>query len=613
MKLFSFQIKNYRSITDTGVVELSKVDNITVLAGQNESGKSSILTALRDFEDGEFDIDSVPFSTGSDPIQSVSCTYRIENSNNFQQLLNKSLIEENKVVVETDQSIVDFKKIDKITRFTLTRTREGSNYNLTLDETTFNIIQSSILDKPITPSEVEEKKVVAEDENTPPESPKKYLEFDTNEQLAEIIFSITPQIVFFDDFCDLLPDKILVSDLRDKKTDVKGYKAVSNLGKILKADFTTKDKEEDAVRKTKEEQENTSLSVDFQNDWGQRIHGENEVLVEYDYQKRAGDGAEGSYINFYVQTKKGQRLPPKQRSKGLIWFLSLWMELKALDSGSTDLILLLDEPDQHLHVKAQDDILKLINKLTNGEGSNNDQIVYATHSPYLIETDHLSRVKLVINDEKDGTTIEDVVTSKIDTEYKIDALQPISDAIGLSVSGFSIFGKKNVLLEGISDFYYFTAMKKVLNRAGDYSFIPGVGVRKINNLISICLGYGLEWLSIIDDDPKNGGKDSKTKFKEIADYLFDGDKTKTSEKVLILKDVVGIENMFTIKDFELIDSNLGNQSDMCKVVGKKRKVLFSKLFLEKVVSGEITKTKLSNSTIKKFETAFDFIQEGFAL
>jgi len=57
MRLINFQIKNYRSIIDSGVVKLSELDNVSVFAGQNESGKSSILKALYDFERGELEAD----------------------------------------------------------------------------------------------------------------------------------------------------------------------------------------------------------------------------------------------------------------------------------------------------------------------------------------------------------------------------------------------------------------------------------------------------------------------------------------------------------------------------------------------------------------------------
>ena len=452
-----------------------------------------------------------------------------------------------------------------------------------------------------------------EEVSTPPTA-NKYLDIDDdkNSNIAESFFGITPKLVFFDDFCDLLPDKIFVSNLKEEKVDIEGYQAVKNLEKIINVDFVAKDTEEDAVRKTKAENENESISIDFQKDWGQRIHEENEVLVEYDFQKRTGVGDDGSYINFYVQTKKGQRLPPKKRSKGLIWFLSLWLELKALDTTNSDLVLLLDEPDQHLHVKAQEDILKLINKLASKGESDGDQIIYATHSPYLIETEHLNRIKLVINDEKKGTIVEDVVTSKINTKYKRDALQPISNAIGLSVSDFSILSKKNVLLEGVSDFYYFVSMKKLLSRDGDYKFVPGIGVRQINNLTSLCIGYGLEWLVIIDDDSTQEGKDSKKKFDEIKDYVFDGDDSKAKEKVFILQSIVGIENMFTHEDLKLVDVRVGKNNDKTKAVGQKRKILFSRLFFEKVNNGDITIDKLSKTAKDNFCKAFDFIDRNFA-
>ena len=87
MRLLNFRIKNYKSIADSKDVSLSELDNITILAGQNESGKSSILRALKDFERGEFDKDSVPFSLENETQQSVSCTYRIEDQDNLIELL----------------------------------------------------------------------------------------------------------------------------------------------------------------------------------------------------------------------------------------------------------------------------------------------------------------------------------------------------------------------------------------------------------------------------------------------------------------------------------------------------------------------------------------------
>lgn len=45
MRLFSFRVVNFKSIIDSGDCKLSDLDNILILAGQNESGKSSVLEA----------------------------------------------------------------------------------------------------------------------------------------------------------------------------------------------------------------------------------------------------------------------------------------------------------------------------------------------------------------------------------------------------------------------------------------------------------------------------------------------------------------------------------------------------------------------------------------
>lgn len=609
MKLKKFRIQNYCSITDSGVIELSENDNVSVFAGQNESGKSSLLRALYDFERGEFEPDSMPFSTGQKPIQSVSCTYRVEQSDDIAEILSDLAIDNYEPKVEGGQKVFDENKLKKIREFTITKTSENGEVKTTVDDNSFKIFQAAILDKPKGVKEGEEAKT-----NEDGEIKEKYIDItdEQNSDVADLFWQAGPKIVFFDDFCDLLPNKIFVSALKEKKKDTEGYRAVRNLEQILKTDFVKKDAEADSVRRTKEDEENEVLSIDFQKDWGQRIHGENKVIVKYDFQKRVGEGENGSYVNFYVETKKGQPLPPKQRSKGLIWFLSLWLELKAQDIEHNDLVLLLDEPDQHLHVKAQKDILKLINKLASEDKSKKgDQIFYATHSPYLIEVDYLNRIKLVLNTENEGTKIEDIVTSKIDTEYKKDALQPIADAIGLSVSEFSPLNNKNVILEGISDYYYFSGMKKILSKTGNYAFVPGIGVRQINNLISMSIGYGLSWIAIIDDDPEKGGKDSKKKFDEIKDFVFDGDESKTKEKVHILAGIVGIENMFTHNDLKLIDSSVKQDSDKANTVGRRRKVLFSKLFFEKVNKGEITESKISKKAKDNFTKAFDFIEKNF--
>lgn len=278
MRLTNFQIKNYCSIIDSGVVDLSEYDNVLVLAGQNESGKSSVLKALRDFGRGKFDPDSMPFTTGDKPIQTVSCTYKVEEDDNiadsFLHAL-KDLKKRNFKEVAEEREIFDENKIKRIQKFTLTMSNENNTVTWSIDAPSSRVIlQSSILEKTKSKQETGQENVSEE-----PEEKEKCIEINDEEE-AKLFLRATPKIVFFDDFCTLLPDKIHISDLKQKKTNLVGYKAVKNLEQILETDFVEKDEEEDSVRSAKQEKENDSLSIDFQEGWKQEIHGESAVPAD---------------------------------------------------------------------------------------------------------------------------------------------------------------------------------------------------------------------------------------------------------------------------------------------------------------------------------------------
>ena len=87
MKLKSFRIYNYKSIVDSGECRLLENDNITVLAGQNESGKSSILQALRDYSNNEI---SDEVKRLDSDLPSISCTYIIDKDE-MEQVINNLL------------------------------------------------------------------------------------------------------------------------------------------------------------------------------------------------------------------------------------------------------------------------------------------------------------------------------------------------------------------------------------------------------------------------------------------------------------------------------------------------------------------------------------------
>jgi predicted ATP-dependent endonuclease of OLD family len=585
MKLKSFRITNYKSIVDSGECRLSDNDNITVLAGQNESGKSSILQALRDYEKGEINADSLR-DDGSMP--SISCTYNVDKD-----FVDDKLFEDIEVTDSIRKLIIELKEL-KIIKSLDT---EGS-LTISLDEELKAQI-TKLLEK-------DNEEIDKRNENAKSTEPGKEEEhhWDLKETLDEIVnelVSYTPNIIFFDDFCDLLPDQILISDIKLKNKDAKGLQAVKNVETILGADFTRLDDLSDGRRETTQTTYHEAITADFNEKWKQRIAEGNGAKVHVKhYRNTTGT----SYLKFYIETKKGEFLSVEKRSQGFKWFLSFYLQLKAEDKRTDHLIILFDEPGMYLHSKAQLDMIKVFEEL-----SSKNQIIYSTHSPYLIDTAKLHRLRLVLNTKETGTTIEKITSNKINNQK--DALKPIIDALGLEVaSPFSVAKKNNVILEGISDFHYMQSMKLLLSKNIEVGLLPSMGSSNSHLLMEICMGWGLNWIIVFDD--KGAVKD----YNKIKKQFFNDSEEETQKRIFRLKDCDGIEDMFTVGDMKLVDTQAQFSADKknSEVVSQHGgKELYARLFYEKALKGDITKEKISVTAIKNFEKIFSFIDTAFEI
>ena len=604
MKITKIRIKNFRSIKDSGDIEF--VDNLFVLAGQNESGKSSILEAMEAYENENFNRDNVNFEEfqNDNNAQEICCTYTIDNIDSFVSGLESEIRDQFKVDAE---DFLDTKKIaNKLKYFTITKEfdHESNSLSINTDTSVIDILKSSIKQR--------ERSVVSNvDGEQRQESVQESIIDLENEDniktISKILFDLTPSILLFNDFSDLLPDKILISDLEAKNQKAQGYKAVKNLEKLLKKNFVDIAKLGILQKTSATNQEADQISITFQKDWKQKVYGNNEVKIKFQIEVDSTNNNQQT-VFFYIETKDGVFLEPRKRSKGMIWFLSSWLELKAKEN-SNKLVILYDEPGLYLHIKAQKDMLNVFKRLTCNNGH---QVIYSTHLSSLIDTDNLSNIGLVLNTKDSGTSVEGLTTSKINTHNKRDALQPVAEAMGLEpLKDFSILNNKNILLEGLSDFWYFMGMKEILNINEDYKFVPGIGIKanKIYPLISFCIGYGLGWLLIMDD-----GNNSKETRKEISNNIFGEQESEISEKVKIIEGVNGIENMFTCNDLKLINDNINcssKESDMSKIVGSGRKIIFAKTFFQKVKNKEILEKNLDRTTIKKWKDIFEWIGEKY--
>lgn len=577
MKLKSFRVRNYKSIVDSGECRLSDHDNITVLAGQNESGKSSILQALRDYENGVINPEAI---RDDESVTAIECTFDVPK-NTFAE---KTILQDIELPNEVRAIFANLSEIKIIKSL-------GANNNV------FVSLGNDLVERM---KEVLKKCNEEIEANNLQIKPGELVttwdvEKTVEEVVSEIVFS-TPIIIFFDDFCDLLPDRILLSDIKIGNKDAKGFQAVKNIETILGTDFSKLDDLSDGRRETTQTRFHESITADFNERWKQRIAEGNGAKVHVKYYR---DGGGISYLKFYIETKKGEFLSVEKRSQGFKWFLSFYLQLKAEDKTSERLVILFDEPGLHLHSKAQLDMIKVFEEL-----SGKNQIIYSTHSPYLIDTSKLHRLRLVVNTKDFGTTIEKITSNKIGNQK--DALKPIIDALGLEIaSPFSMARKNNVILEGISDFHYFQAFKKLLGKQYEIGLLPSMGSSNCHLLMELCIGWGLNWLIIFDD--KGAARD----YSKIKKAFFNDSDDHAQARIYRLKGCDGVEDMFTKPDLQLVNPraefpNTKKNSDIIQEHGGKE--LYARLFYEKVEAGEIALKHINEETVTKFKLVFDFIE-----
>ena len=581
MKLKAFRVFRYRSIIDSGDCYLSPNDGITILAGQNESGKSSLLEALKHYEDATPCPEAYRDEDISANFPWVRCVYEIEQGDDiYSEILNAK---------ENKPELKQLLESEIISGFIKGLTEIAIDRIISYDTSKY---QKPALSRYASYGDFV-KKAIAENEIS-----KTVKETDVRFAIGYAVFMIAPKIILFDDFFDLLPDKFYIDDLR-KSPKPKGLQAVHNVEAILETDFSNLAKLVDyrAIKQQREYEK--TLTADFNERWRQRVGDETGATISVTYQQ--GGKEEGPYLRFFIQTREGEYLAPEKRSQGFKWFLSFYLHLTAENKSGSSSVLLFDEPGLHLHSKAQYDMLQVFEEL-----SKNNKIIYATHSPYLIDADKLHRVRLVFNTSDKGTTVEKI-TTKLSGNQK-DAMKPIIDAMGMSVAhDFSAAKQKNIIVEGISDYYYFTASKKLMNIDKDFYFMPAMGASNAHLLMELCIGWGLTWLMIFDDS-----KDTAKDIKKIKTQFFSDDNI-IDNKIHVITGCDGIEDIFEVEDIKLaapeFTRTLGPISKDLKSSGGKE--LIGRFFLDKVESGEITWDKLSLKAQNHLKEIFSFIEKGF--
>src|SRR3989344_853088 len=515
MRFISFRIKNFKSIIDTGECHLSSSDNILVLAGQNEAGKSAVIEALDFFYNGPSkNFERLHRRREEHP--EVICKFQLDD-NEIEELLKEFQVNELARHIRKNP-IVSFVRGD---------VKEDS-----FDEIIFSQEMIAELSK-FFPEK-------AENDTEPTDSPSDpeakspdsgNVQSKTLDDLDQYFTKHLRESVSFESFDSLLPGVVTISDMSN-------FSAVLDFQKVFNVNFSEVIKKDIRAVGREELRINNEASDNLNTYWTQRLDEGGKYNFRIKIIPR--QPPETSEIEFKIDRSDGDPLFMEQKSKGFRWFSAFNLRLRALGVDKQtikNLVILIDEPGQGLHEKAQRDVKEVVEELAAGGA----QIIYSTHYPNLIGTEgqEFARIRLVSNTVDVGTKVETVAQFASRAEGATDALSPLITAMGIhSVQSLLSTNRLNVVVEGISDHYYFSVFKKLLKKDDRIYFLPACGVSNIPNLVSVLIGWGCNYKAIFDDDPGSGRK----AYNLLKNEFYEKDDNVAHEHVLKIKDCNGIED-----------------------------------------------------------------------
>lgn len=602
MKIEKFCIKNYKSIINSGDCYLT--DNITILAWKNESGKSSILQALEDFDsDKNIRNEAIPISdTKLKP--EIEITFIVPKDEITEIFKDWNITEQNELKEPKITIIKQFPNIyslhqDSIDKLLLETEKKQKIWNLKINEiikkypdifnsknktdlsaiiASIDVLLVKINSDEIASKNIEDKQKTIEHIMLQKQSISEIIALQDNTKvfLDSFVKWYMPYFIFYSSFNDRFPHKILKTELKDNMR-AKDLQEISDfsIDTILGSDETQKKKHKSKI--------NIELQWNFKKYWTQ-----DSINLEIDWDTDS--------IFFWIQ-EDWEYYKPDQRSEWQQRHLAFYTKIWARAKEDVPNIILIDEPWLFLHAKAQKDLL-----LSLEDHSKDAQVIFSTHSPYLIETEKLNRIRLIFKDNKKKEWTK--IYNKIHALSDKDTLTPILTAIWMDISDWiqDIWKKNNVIVEWQSDVFYLQAFK-ILNKIENINFVYWWWAWHVWNIWNI---LQRRWCAVI--------------------YLFDNDQWKKDWKKQLLeqwmvdeKDIwtiideewKTIEDILSINDFK---NYVLNEKDNDYVVAnsgfvkntRKDKVLLSRLFLQSVQNWKVKKLeKESEDNIKNLFKKID--------
>jgi hypothetical protein len=517
LTLIKAQVWKYKSIDDSTAVDFS--NHVTVLVGKNESGKTAFLEALHK----SMPLGTAKYNYVADYPRKEFTRYRQQHeAQNYQKVVELTLRIEEALADKINKEVFGGVSIvAPLTAFTRSTTiGNTSTIGFDIDQkAALSAIQKPLID-------LEHAKDVFKDAETLADVLNRIDELGLSPDNKLAIFAAQwrswepkssswglveghiwqtylspamPKFLYFDDY-KLLEGKINLPSLQQRQSAGQLTDADETaLGLLELAGTSLKDLISDEGYETaKAELEAIGLDItqkvfDF---WKQN----QDLDVEFDLKADPKDAPPyNNGVNLYIRIKNrrhGVTVPFDQRSKGFIWFFSflVWFDaVKSRVNTNNDLILLLDEPGLNLHALAQADFLAYIREL-----SEQHQIIYTTHSPFMVDSAYLEDVRVVEDRVKEGTKITRELAGSSD-----ESVFPLQAALGYSIAQNLFIAKKNLLVEGPADLILLQHMGSLFEANGkqglnDVILVPVGGLDKLATFVAL-LGANKLKIAVLHD------------------------------------------------------------------------------------------------------------------
>lgn len=520
MKLVLKEVKVYKYKCFLNEQKVAIDPKTTTIVGMNESGKTSFLSAIAktnyfDDSDNDFKFDTIhdyprneliDFEDDEDDEgKIVSCTYVIP----------KELIEQINKELEVD--------VFNVTEFTHNSNYRDSKITLsgiTADDRAFieHLSKNYELSEPTQKVIFELKSIdkvsalKAAEEDTGLSAFKAEIEKYTNNptgwnDLGHHIYvtyirPAMPKFWYFDDYYPL-SGKIDINKMTTSQgmtEQDKTARALFELAKIKPQDVLNAQTNEYERFVALLEASANKITKEIFKFWTTNTNLDIEFKIQE--MKNAQNQPE-KYLDIRVKSQRHKiTLPLDRRSKGFNWFFSfiIWFS-KIQSDKKSEYILLLDEPGLNLHASAQADLLRFITEL-----ADKYQVIYTTHSPFMVESEHLNRVRTCLETDS-GSVISDSIQEK-----DPNTLFPLQAALGYDIAQNLFISKKNLLVEGPADLLYLTFFSNLLQGEkrtclyDDITIVPVGGLDKVTTFISLLRGSKLGVACLLDTFVDQKGK-----------------------------------------------------------------------------------------------------------